>query len=206
MKRNRHISVRFSRAESGQAIIESMLTMIVICLILFGLLQVFQVAVAELITSYASFTAARSYAVGFSADESGPWWRTLVNKSARVAAVPASGKRLFPADNSSSEKSAIIRYLSNEGQWLEYEYWWGGNEYDRDFYSTRVAPPSTHFSYRPYTNGTGNNVSRTTFTDYPFPIMDLMDPDRIWFDSVEHSRDISASAEIYNHAKDYMKE
>ena len=206
MKRNRHISIRFRRAECGQAIIESMLTMIVICLILFGLLQVFQVAVAELITSYSSFTAARSYAVGFSAEESGPWWRTLVDKSARVAAVAASGKRIYPEDNNLSEQDVIVRYLSNDGQWLEYEYWWGGNEYDRDFYSTRISPPSTHFSYTAYTDGSGNSVSRTTFMDYPFPIMDLMDPDRTWFDSVEHSRDISATAEIYNHARDYMKE
>lgn len=205
MKRNRHISARSRRAESGQAIIESMLTMIVICLLLFGLLQVFQIAVAELVTSYSSFTAARSYAVGFSADESGPWWRSLVSKSARVAAIGASGKRIYPADNNLSEKDVIMRYLSERGQWLEYEYWWGGNDYNLDFYSNRVSPPSTHFSYTVSTSGTGNVVSRTTFTNYPFPILDLMDPDRTWFDSVEQSRDISSTAEVYNHAKDYMK-
>jgi hypothetical protein len=207
MKRLKHIPSRSLRAESGQAIVESMLTMIVICLILFGLLQVFQIAAANLITSYSAFTSGRSYAVGFSADENGPWWRCLVYKSARVAAVGASGKRLYPENSSNfNEKDVIVRYLSEDGQWLEYEYWWGGNDYNLNFYSNRVSPPSTHFGYSISTTGTGNTQSTTRFNNYPFPIMDLMDPDRVWFDTVKDSRDISATAEIYNHAEDYMKE
>ncbi len=205
MKRTRHISARSRRKESGQAIVESMLTMIVICLLIFGLLQIFQVAISELVTSYSAFTAGRSYAVGFSAEENGPWWRCLVYKSARVAAVGASGKRLHPSDSNLSEKEVIVRYLTNQEQWLEYEYWWGGNDYDRDFYSNRISPPSTHFSYSASTTGTGNALSRTSFSDYPFPIMDLMDPDRTWFDTIEDSRDVSATAEVYNHAEDYMQ-
>ena len=193
--------------ESGQAIVESMLSMIVICLLLFGLLQVFQIAVADMITSYSAFMAGRSYAVGFSADEDGPWWRSLVYKAARVAAIPASGKRIYPESNgNNSEKDVIVRYLSDTGQWLEYEYWWGENDYDNAFYSNRANPPSTHFTYSASTVGSGNVESTTRFSDYPFPIMDLMDPDRVWFDTVDESRDIDASAEVYNHAKDYMQE
>jgi len=207
MKRIRYIFARPIRAEKGQAIVESMLTMLVICLLLFGLLQVFQIAVADLVTSYSAFSSGRSYAVGFSADENGPWYRSLVYKAARVAAVGASGKRLYPENSSNfNEKDVIVRYLSDDGQWLEYEYWWGGNDYDLDFYSNRVSPPSTHFRYSISTTGTGNAQSTTEFTNYPFPIMDLMDPDRVWFDTVESSRDISSTAEIFNHAEDYMKE
>jgi len=207
MKRKRDIFARNScRAERGQAIVESMLTMIVICLLLFGLLQVFQIAVADLITSYSAFSSGRSYAVGFSADENGPWWRCLVYKAARVAAVGASGQRIYPENSNYSEQDVIVRYLSDDGQWLEYEYWWGENDYDLDFYSNRVSPPSTHFGYSISTTGTGNAQSTARFTNYPFPIMDLMDPNRVWFETVEDSRDISATAEIYNHAEDYMKE
>jgi hypothetical protein len=201
MKRIRHRS----SCESGQAIVESMLTMIIICLLLFGLLQVFQIAVADLITSYSAFTAGRSYAVGFSADENGPWHRCLVQKSARVAAVGASGKRIYPANDDYDEQSVIIRYLTDSEQWISYEYWWGDNEYDSDFYRSNVDPPSTRFHYNASTLGTGNVQSTTVFSDYPFPIMDLMDPDRVWFGSVEDSRDISSRAEIYNHAEDYME-
>lgn len=200
MKRIRHRS----SCESGQAIVESMLTMIIICLLLFGLLQVFQIAVADLITSYSAFTAGRSYSVGFSADENGPWHRCLVQKSARVSAISASGKRLYPDNSEYDEQAAIERYLTETGQWLEYEYWWGGNEYDYDFYRNNIDPPSTHFSYNASTLGTGNTQSTTTFSDYPFPIMDLMDPDRVWFDRVEDSRNISSRAELFNHAEDYM--
>src|SRR5210317_13731 len=99
-----------SQRESGQAILESMLTMLIICLLLFGLLQVFQIAVADLITSYSAFTSGRSYAVGFSADEEGRWWRCLVQKSARVAAIGGSGKRIYPANSNYDEKDVIIRY------------------------------------------------------------------------------------------------
>ena len=204
MNRHRYISHIRNGSESGQAIVESMFTMIIICLLLFGLLQVFQIAVADLITSYSAFTAGRSYAVGFSADENGRWWRCLVYKSARVAAVGASGKRIFPENSNYSEKDVIIRYLSDEDQWLEYEYWWGENIYDYDFYNSGVSPPSTHLSYDVTDTSTRNARSTVRFSDYPFPIMDLMDPDRVWFDTVDGSRDISSSAEIFDHAEDYM--
>ena len=204
MNRHRDTSHTRNGSESGQAIVESMFTMIIICLLLFGLLQVFQIAVADLITSYSAFTAGRSYAVGFSADENGNWWRCLVYKSARVAAIGASGKRIFPGNSNYSEKDVIIRYLSDEDQWLEYEYWWGENDYDYNFYNSGVSPPSTHLSYGMTDTSTRNVRSTVRFTDYPFPIMDLMDPKRVWFDTVDESRDISSSAEIFDHAEDYM--
>lgn len=192
--------------ESGQAIVETTLTMIIICLLLFGLLQVFQIAVADMVTSYSAFYAGRSYAVGFSADgEGAPWWRQLVYKAARVRAIPASGKRIFP-EGSANEADVIWRYLTDHGQWLEYEYWWSENDYDYLFYRDDVEPPSTHFYMSP------NEVTpymvdmETRFSDYPFPMFDLMDPDRTWFDTVGNSRDIQASSEQLNHAEDYMLE
>ena len=188
--------------ESGQAVIESLFTMIILCILLFGLLQVFQIAVANLLTSYAAFTANRSYVVGFS-NESGPWYRELVHKSARIAAVGASGKRIFPSGDE-DEKTVIKRYLTTTDQWLEYEYWWGDNEYDELFYRSDVEPPSTHIGYRTQAASGGNSLMTVYFRDYPFAIMDLMDPDRVWFDTVEESRNISHSASLYDHAADFM--
>lgn len=191
--------------ESGQAIVETTLTMIIICLLLFGLLQIFQIAVADMITNYSAFYAGRSYAVGFSADENGPWWRNLVNKAARVRAIPASGKRIFP-EGDANEQDVIWRYLTESGQWVEYEYWWGENEYDYLFYREGVQPPSTHFSITPNETNSFTIDMNTSFSNYPFPMFDLMDPDRTWFDTVGESRDIGASSEQMNHAEDYMIE
>lgn len=196
------------RNESGQAIVETTLTMIIICLLLLGLLQVFQIAVADMVTSYSAFTAGRSYAVGFSADGDGsPWWRNLVFKSARVSAIGASGKRIFPDNNDLGDEIAVIkRYLNDTDQWLEYEYWWGENDYDYLFYRADVQPPSTYLymniNEEPYYMVDMN----MQFTNYPFPMFDLMDPDRTWFDSVSDSRNINATAELMNHAEDYMQE
>ncbi len=190
--------------ESGQAIVETTLTMIIICLILFGLLQIFQIAVADLITKYSSFYASRSYAVGFSDDGPGaPWHRQLVDKAARVRAIPASGKRIFPAGYE-NEQNVIWRYLTDQGQWLEYEYWWAGNEYDYLFYRSDVTPPSTHFSMATRTPAAYMVEMDVGFNRYPFPMFDLMDPDRTWFNTVRDSRNVRASSELLNHAEDYM--
>lgn len=193
--------------ESGQAIVETTLTMIIICLLLMGLLQIFQIAVADMVTSYTSFYGARSYAVGFSADGDGaPWWRQLVYKCARVRAIPASGKRIFPDEADQNEHNIIRRYLTEEGQWLEYEYWWGENEYDYLFYRGDVEPPTTRFSITPNEPLSYMVEMDARFNNYPFPMFDLMDPDRTWFDTVGESRDINAESEMMNHAEDYMIE
>lgn len=198
--------LRTIRDESGQTIVETTLTMIIICLLLFGLLQVFQIAVADLITKYSSFYAARAYAVGFSDDGPGaPWYRQLVDKAARVRAIPASGKRIFPSGYE-NEQNVIWRYLTDTGQWLEYEYWWAGNEYDYLFYRSDVQPPSTHFSMVARTPSSYMIEMDTGFNRYPFPLFDLMDPDRTWFDTVGDSRNIRASSALLNHAEDYMLE
>ena len=179
--------------------------MIIICLLLFGLLQIFQIAVADMITSYSAFYAGRSYVVGFSSENEGaPWWRRLVSKAARVRAIPASGKRIFP-DGYENEHDVIWRYLTDHDQWLEYEYWWGENEYDYFFYRNGVEPPSTNFSIEPINESHMVNMD-ARFRDYPFPMFDLMDPDRTWFDTVGSSRDIYAISRQMNHAEDYMME
>ena len=199
--------------EAGQAIVETMLTMIILCLLLFGLLQVFQIAVADMLTSYSAFMAGRSYAVGFSAEGGGQDWRNLVGRAAKVAAIGASGKRVWPDDDGytvNNEVDAEIGVLVPEyiegRRDLEYEYWYGGNEYDYAFYRAGVAPPSTNFDYTMTEQGDGMVEAETTFSDYPFPIFDLMDPDRVWFDTVEDSRNISGAVRLYNHAADYMED
>ena len=73
---------------SGQAMLESFLVILVVCLLLFGLIQVAVVYNAREVLHHAAARAARARTVGFNA------W--MVDKSLRVAAIPNSGPLLEP--------------------------------------------------------------------------------------------------------------
>jgi hypothetical protein len=69
--------------------IESVLVMLVACLLFFALFQYAHLYACKTILSHAAARAARARCVGFN-----EW---MVRKSALVAAIPASGERLAPA-------------------------------------------------------------------------------------------------------------
>ena len=73
---------------NGQAMIESVFVIILACLCFFGIFQYANIFAAKAVLSHAATRAARARAVGFNV------W--MVEKSARVAAIPACGKRLTP--------------------------------------------------------------------------------------------------------------
>lgn len=78
-----------NKRRSGQAMIESVFVIILACLCFFAFFQYANLFAAKAVLSHAAARAARSRAVGFN-----QW---MVEKSARVAAIPASGRRLIPA-------------------------------------------------------------------------------------------------------------
>ena len=73
----------------GQAMIESVFVIILASLCFLAIFQYANLFAAKAVLSHAAARAARSRAVGFN--------RWMVEKSARVAAIPASGRRLTPA-------------------------------------------------------------------------------------------------------------
>ena len=89
MKAPHKDSPRTPLRRSGQAMIESTFVIILACLCFFGIFQYANLFASKAILSHAATRAARARAVGFN------YW--MVEKSARVAAIPASGKRLTPA-------------------------------------------------------------------------------------------------------------
>lgn len=107
--------------QKGQAMIESVACMLVICLILFGLLQIFYLSVAQMFADYASFCSARSYSVGF--DD------YLTIRSAFVASIGASGEILYPEgveygnplDQFGAEAQRIPDYITGD-RWLNYGF------------------------------------------------------------------------------------
>jgi hypothetical protein len=87
-KRARLPGARGRGARCGQALIESCLALVLVCLLLSGLFQVAQVFQAQEILNYAAGRAARAKTVGFN--------RWMVQKCARTAAIPNAGPITVP--------------------------------------------------------------------------------------------------------------
>lgn len=110
----------FHGNEKGQTIIESVMCMLVIFLIFFGLLQIFYLSVAQMITDYSAFKSARSASVGF-ADY-------IVARAGRVGSLGAAGQWLNRSPNVSLGPSdSIIRDYNQGVRWINYEYWYSFN-------------------------------------------------------------------------------
>lgn len=82
-------SKRKRTRQAGQAMVESLFVMIAACLCFFAVFQYAKLYADKAVLEHAAARAARTRAVGFN--------QFMVEKSARVAAIPASGRRLAPA-------------------------------------------------------------------------------------------------------------
>ena len=82
--RHSHHMLRSRSGERGSTMIEAVICMLIICLILFGLLQIFYITAAQMITDYSAFRAARSETVGFNEE--------IVEREGRLKAIAASGR------------------------------------------------------------------------------------------------------------------
>ena len=107
-------------------ILEAFLAFLVLLLIFFGIIQLYLLSLANMVSEYAAFRGARSSAVGFVND--------LVLREARVKTIPVSGAMVLPerstdigdiATQYARERVHIEHYMTGE-RWLEYEYWAGG--------------------------------------------------------------------------------
>lgn len=174
--------------EKGQTISEAVMCMLFICLVLFGLLQIFYIFVAQMITDYSAFCAARSRSVGF-ADY-------LVSRNARVAAIGASGPLVYPEGAEyntdplslfAAERVRIPEYMQGS-RWLEYEYW-GTNSSNEENTSLGISAG---------TDTTPNVQATVSFRNYPFNF-----PMRAAFSGSE-TLDISKQAEVMNYATHYV--
>jgi len=107
------------KGEHGSAILESFLSMILLGMILFGILQLFQLIVTDMVTEYAAFRGARCAAVGFK-DE-------YAVREALIKAAPVSGAMVAPSSRRISletEKSILSGFKSGD-RYVEYADWLG---------------------------------------------------------------------------------
>ncbi len=111
---------------SGQALIESCIVILLLCLICFGLLQISRLFAAQEIMDYAASRGARARTVGFN--------QFMVFKAVRVGTIPSAGLLSFPSiDGGPSaqqdvEEARIPLYLGAERHGnlsgiLDYELW-----------------------------------------------------------------------------------
>ena len=95
-------SKRKRKRQAGQAMVESVFVMILACLCFFAVFQYAKLYADKAVLEHAAARAARTRAVGFN--------QFMVEKSARVAAIPASGRRLAPESvGVSSAIAAAVR-------------------------------------------------------------------------------------------------
>jgi hypothetical protein len=100
--------------------LETALAVFFITLIFLMVFQVAHMVTAKILADHAAMRSARAKAVGFND------WMCL--KSARVAAIPICGRRLWPDDDAISEVARVPIYLSSENDAqargiLDYEGW-----------------------------------------------------------------------------------
>ncbi len=174
------VPFRVSRCRH-QAIIETVMALMVLLLVSFALLQVGLYAKNLMIADHAAFVTGRSYVVGFKDD--------LVHRAQEVGSIGMAGKLETPASYSAMtqqelaavEPQLIKDFLQSDGYTLYYEYW------DR---INRQLPGG---------NSDGMVDVSVNVSDYPLEIpmhRAYMSSDTI---------DFSGSVSMFNHAGLYLE-
>ena len=111
------ISSRKRKKQSGASLLESMIALLLMCLIFFGSMQIFQWALAKLFCNYSAFYAGKAYSLGYSV-------RTI-NKAARIAAIPISGPDedgILKLDKKTLE-TRLRTYMASGNAGVKFQYW-----------------------------------------------------------------------------------
>lgn len=104
----------------AQAIVETLVAVLVILFLFTGAHRISRMVAAKTVLDHAAARAARAKAVGFN--------DFMCEKTALAAAIPVSGRRLWPLDSSVDEVSRVPIYLASGDRGrangvLEYERW-----------------------------------------------------------------------------------
>ena len=182
--------------------------MILLGMILFGILQLFQLALADMVTDYAAFRGARSAAVGFR-DE-------YAIREALIKSAPVSGAMVTPNRGGysgwggvESEKSLLRGYMEGDRN-VEYANWVGVDRYHMNYKCPRYGEPlvggcslcsrSRDHYVRASANGFDQTMRfRFEFVNYPLNIQ-LHD----WL-TVRDSIHITSESELTNQSSAFLE-
>ena len=201
-------SARRRRGERGSAILETFLSMLLLGMLLFGVLQIFQLALAQMVADYAAFRGARSAAVGLKKD-----WTII---ESLVKAAPASGHLDFNNHQKTNiyEEETILQnfmYQKKGYKNVNYSYWSGEVGHHTDYRCPEYGQPMRggcsicRLSSKPYVDTTVNDSFNDTisfefkFKNYPMTIPFYK------FITGYDSITISSEAELTNHSSRFLK-
>ena len=187
--------------QRGATIVESMVCMVLLCLVLFALLQIFQWTMAKMVCEYSSFYAAKASAVGFA--------NTLSTKFARVAAIAASGQDTgtdkeplqykYRGANGSINidgyretlAERAQRYMMQPDSSINYEYW-------RDVSTNDTSTPELQID-------PGDKNAITIIAKVRVRNMPLLDKGIVEFVNGVKSVDIpEGESDMFNHSKLFL--
>ncbi len=196
------------KGEHGSAILESFLSMLLLGLILFGILQLFQLALADMVTDYAAFRGARSAAVGFR-DE-------FAIREALIKAAPVSGAMVTPGRNIYSDwtgvesEKSLLRGFMEGNRNVEYANWVGEERFHTNYhcihYGERLSGSCSICgkSKRHYVDASVQSFGETTRFDFEFVHYPLEIPLHDWLTGRD-SIDISSEVELTNHSSAFLE-
>jgi len=200
------------KGEHGSAILESFLSMILLGMILFGVLQLFQLIVTDMVTDYAAFRGARSASVGFK-DE-------YAFREALIKVAPVSGPMITPDLGGyvgwaglETEKSLLkdFKQAGEDDFVVEYANWVGEDRYHMNdkcphygeflFGGCSICTRNRKTHYANYSAQAAGEIAhfRFEFVNYPLNL-----PLHNWLTGRE-SIDISGEAELTNHSAAFLE-
>jgi hypothetical protein len=107
------------QAEKGASILESLIAILLLCLIFFGTMQVFHYAMSGMICRYAAFNGAKSWSLGYT--------KRITEKTVRLSAMGISGKDYSSPKMKSYSKDNLYRkmqmYMITGSKDIDFEYW-----------------------------------------------------------------------------------
>jgi hypothetical protein len=178
--------------QRGSAIIESMFCIMLLCLILFGLLQIFHWTMAKMLAEYSSFYAAKGESLGYA--------HNIVVRAGRLAMAGVAGhdESIVPAPPPNLRSELSLRaedYMlySQFGVYgVNYEYW---------------EPAAAITSETPLIQVNYWNNGSLAGAQVGVQNMPLLHPNISGFVGGATSVDIPVGVtSTYNHAKHYLQE
>ena len=182
--------MRKKRAERGATILESLICILFLCLIFFGLMQIFQWSMAQMLTEYSSFYTTKAYSLGYS--------RSIIERASRVAITGASGRDMsavptvapFTQSNLSTAAEEYMSYGQYGSRSINFEYWEPDN--------ITSDTPLIEINY----SETGTNSVRGTVKVKNMP---LLSENLSWFLGGATEANPSGEANSFNHSSLYLE-
>lgn len=168
------------RLTSGQAAVEAVIALLLLCLVFFALVQIAYLYIGQMVAHHTAFVMARSYVTGFE--------ERIVHRAREVGSIgmaghlvqPVAYTTLSPAQLGALDEELIREFLDSPTYTMRYEYW--------DRIDGTV----------PLTDGPGIQDFRVRVWNYPLEL-----PMRgAYMDS--GSVDFGSDARLYNHAAYYL--